>query len=61
MRAQDLHLDLPGATQFLSDLVSLDFLNILHSLGDLRETYCKKGEAQKERHAIGDLFRIFSH
>jgi len=45
MRAQDLHLDLHGATNFLTELVNINFYNLMHTLGTMRETYCRQGIA----------------
>ena len=45
MRKLDLHIDLVGATNFLSELVQFNFYNMLNTLAELRETYCKQGIA----------------
>lgn len=45
MKNMDLHLDLNGAAKFLTELVHINYSNLLQTLISLRDDYCKKGIA----------------
>lgn len=61
MKAQELHLDISKATQFLQETIQTNFMNLVFVLGQIRDSHCFKHDAQKEIHAINSMFKLFSH